>query len=78
MSIGESKQHNQVRIQSVPNREGSPRNIFWTDQDLMITQIEIDLGKDSYTDKLTKENVDAGQRILVLDGDGIQGLVVNA
>jgi hypothetical protein len=77
MRIGESKQHNQVLIQSVPDREGSPTNIFWTDLDFMITRMEIDLGKDSYTGKLTKENVDAGQRILVLDGDGIQEPVVN-
>jgi hypothetical protein len=43
----------------------------------MITQTEIDLGKDSCTGKLIKENVDTGQWIFVLDGDGIQRLVVN-
>jgi hypothetical protein len=47
------------------------------DLDLMITQTEVDLGKDSCTDKLIKENVDAGQWVLVLDGDGIQKLIVN-
>jgi hypothetical protein len=47
------------------------------DLNLMITRTEIDLGKDSSTDKLIKENVDAGQWVLVLDGDGIQRLVVN-
>jgi hypothetical protein len=76
-SIGESKRHNQVLIQSVPGRKGSLRNIFQTDLDLMITRTEIDLGKDSCTGKLIKENVDAGQWILVLDDDGIQGPVVN-
>jgi hypothetical protein len=39
--------------------------------------MEIDLGKDSCTGKLIKENVDAGQWVLVLDGDGIQRLIVN-
>jgi hypothetical protein len=36
-SIGESKLHNQILIQPVPGREGSLRNIFRTDLDLMIT-----------------------------------------
>jgi hypothetical protein len=47
------------------------------DLDLMITRTEIDLGKDSCTGKLIKENVDVGQQILILDGDGIERLVVN-
>jgi hypothetical protein len=76
-NIGESKRHNQILVQPVPGREGSLRNIFWMDLNLMITRTEIDLGKDSCTDKLIKENVDAGQWVLVLDGDDIQRLVVN-
>jgi hydrogenase maturation factor len=39
--------------------------------------MEINLGKDSCTSKLIKENVDVGQWVLVLDGDGIQRSVVN-
>jgi hypothetical protein len=70
-SIGESNRHNQILVQPIPGGEGSFRNIFWTDLDLMITQMEIDLGKDHSTDKLIKKNVDAGQMIFVLDGDGI-------
>jgi hypothetical protein len=77
-SISESKRHNQILIQPVPGRESSLRDIFRTDLDLIITQTEINLGKDSCTGKLIKENVDAGQRILVLDGDGIQRLVVHS
>jgi hypothetical protein len=76
-SIGESKRHNQILVQPVPGGEGSLRNIFRIDLDLMITRMEIDLGKDFSTDKLIKENVDAGQWIFVLDRDGIQGSVVN-
>jgi hypothetical protein len=76
-SIGESKQHNQILVQPVPGGEGSLRNIFRTDLDLMITRMEIDLGKDFSTGKLIKENVDAGQWILVLDGDGIPRSLVN-
>jgi hypothetical protein len=76
-SIGESKRHNQILIQPVPGREGSVKDIFRTDLDLMITRTEIDLRKDPGTGKLIKENIDAGQWILVLDGDNIQGPIVN-
>jgi hypothetical protein len=77
-SIGESKRHNQILIQPIPGREGGLENVFRTDLDLMITQIKIDFGKDFSTGKLIKKNIDAGQRILVLDSDGIQRPVVNA
>jgi hypothetical protein len=76
-SIGESKRYNQILVQLVPGGEGSLRDIFQTDLDLMITRTEINLGKDSCTGKLIKENVDAGQWIFVLDHDGIQGPGVN-
>jgi hypothetical protein len=76
-SIGESKRHNQILIQSVPGGEGSSRNVFRTDLDLMITRMKIDLGKDFSTSKLIEKNVDVGQWIFVLDGDGIQRPVVN-
>jgi hypothetical protein len=78
MSIGESKRHNQILIQSITGRKGSLRDIFQMDLDLMITRMEVDLRKDSCTGKLIKENVDAGQQILVLNGDNIQRPVVNA
>jgi hypothetical protein len=37
----------------------------------MVTQMEIDLRKDLRTGKLIKKDVHAGQRVLVLDGNGI-------
>jgi hypothetical protein len=42
------------------------------DLDLVIAQIEIDLGEDFSIGKLIKKNIDAGQRIFVLDSDSIQ------
>jgi hypothetical protein len=59
-SIGKSKRHNQILIEPVPGREGGLRNFFWTDLDSMITGMKINLGKDSCTGKLIKQNVDAG------------------
>jgi hypothetical protein len=60
-SIDESKRHNQILVQPVPGGEGSLRDIFWMDLDLIITRTEINLGKDFSTGKLIKKNVDAGQ-----------------
>jgi hypothetical protein len=76
-SIGESKRHNQILVQLVPGRECSLRDVFWTDLDLMITRMKINLGEDLNTGKLIEENVDAGQRIFVLDRNGIQRPVIN-
>jgi hypothetical protein len=76
-SIDESIQHNQILIQPVPSRECSLRNIFWMDLDLMITRPKINLREDLSTSKLIKENVDAGQKIFVLNGDGIQRPVID-
>jgi hypothetical protein len=36
-SVGESKRYNQILIQPEPSGEGSLRDIFWVDLDLMIT-----------------------------------------
>jgi hypothetical protein len=44
-SIGESKRHNQILIQPIPGGEGSLRDVFQTDLDLMVTRTEIDLRK---------------------------------
>jgi hypothetical protein len=77
MSIDESKQHNQILTQPVPSGECSFRNIFRTDLDLMITQMEIDLGEDFSTGKLIKQNIDVGQWIFVLDGGDIQSLIIH-
>jgi hypothetical protein len=47
------------------------------DLDLMITRTKIDLGEDLSTSKLIKKNIDAGQWIFILDGDGIQVPIIN-
>jgi hypothetical protein len=41
------------------------------DLDLVIARMEIVLRENLSTNKLIKNNVNAGQKILVLDGDGI-------
>jgi hypothetical protein len=64
-------------IQPVPSEECYFRNVFWMDLDLMITRMKIDLREDLSTGKLIKKNIDAAQRIFVLDGDSIQRPVIN-
>jgi hypothetical protein len=76
-SIGDSKRHNQILIQPIHGRECSLGNVFWTNLDLIITRMKIDLGEEFSTGKLIKKNVDAGQRVFVLDSDGIQRPVIN-
>jgi hypothetical protein len=39
--------------------------------------MKIDLGNDFSTKKVIEKNVDARQRIFILDGDSIQGPVIN-
>jgi hypothetical protein len=41
------------------------------DLDLMVTQTKIDLRKGLRTGKLIKKDIDVGQGVLVLNGDGI-------
>jgi hypothetical protein len=76
-SIGESKWHNQILVQPIPDGECGLRNVLRMDLDLMITRMMIGLGKDFSTGKLIKKNVDTGQWIFILDGDGIQRLIIN-
>jgi hypothetical protein len=76
-SIGESKRHNQILIQFIPGGEGSLRDVFQMDLDLMVTRTEIDLREDLRTGMLIKKDVDAGQHVLVLDSDSIQGPIIN-
>jgi hypothetical protein len=70
-SIGELKRCNQILIQPVPNGESDLRNVFRTDLDLVITRTKINHGKDFSTGMLFEKNVDVGQLMFVLDGDGI-------
>jgi hypothetical protein len=76
-SIGESKRHNQIPIQLIPGGKGGLGNVFRMDLDLMITRTKIDIGKEFNTNKLIEKNVDTRQMIFILNGDGIQGSVIN-
>jgi hypothetical protein len=76
-SIGESKRHIQILIQPVPGGEYGLRDIFRMDLDLIITQTKVNLEEDLSTNKLIKKNVNVGQWIFILDGDNIQGPIID-
>jgi hypothetical protein len=62
---------NPILIQPIPGGEGSVRNVFRVDADLVITQTKIDLGKDISTGKLVKKNVDShGGGSSMVGGEG--------
>jgi hypothetical protein len=42
----------------------------------MITRMKVNLGENSGSSQLIKENIDSGKRIFVLDGDSIERSVV--
>jgi hypothetical protein len=48
------------------------------DLDLMVTKIEIDLREHLSSRLLIKQEVNAGQRVLILNGDCIEQAIVNA
>ena len=54
------------------------RDVTLSNLHLMIARSEINLGEILGTSKLIKQIIDSWQRVLVLDGDCIQVLVVNA
>jgi hypothetical protein len=76
-SIGESKRHNQILIQPIPDEKDSLGDVFRMDLYLMVTRTKIDLQKDFRTGKLIKKDVDTGKWVLVLDSDNIQGSIFN-
>src|SRR6185369_6765612 len=52
-------------------------DVFIFNADLMVTGIQVNLGKILGTDKLIHEFVYAGQRVPVLDGNFVQGTIID-
>jgi hypothetical protein len=69
--ICQSKRHDKILIKPVSRRESRLGDIFITDFNLMIAGTEINLEKHLGSRQLIKQDVDAWERILVLDGDCI-------
>ncbi len=66
--IGQPKRHHQKLIESISGRESRLRNITGTDLDLMLARAKVYLGEHFGSHQLSKQNINAGQRVFVLDG----------
>ena len=62
----------------IPSHENCLRNITLSNLHLMIARSEINLGEILGTSELVKQIINSWQRVLVLDGDCVQVLVINA
>jgi hypothetical protein len=69
--IHQSKRHDKILIKSVSRRESYLGDIFITNFNLKIARTEINLGKHLGSLQLIKQDVDAWEMILILDGDCI-------
>jgi hypothetical protein len=65
--ISQFKRHNQIFIKTVSGRESHLQNIFFTNLDLIITRLKINLGEHLSTCQLIEQEVDAWQWVPVLD-----------
>jgi hypothetical protein len=67
-----TQKHDKILLKHVSHRERHLGDIFITDFNLMIVVVEINLGEHLGSRQLIKQDVDAWERILVLNGDCIQ------
>jgi hypothetical protein len=58
--IGQTKRHHQILIKTVSGGESSLWDIFFTDLDLMIARIKVNLQKDLRSTQLIKQEINAG------------------
>jgi predicted oxidoreductase len=74
--ICETKGHHQELIETITGGESSFRNVTRWNFDLMLTRTEIDLGENSGSSQLIKQNIDSRKKIFVLDGHCIERSVI--
>jgi hypothetical protein len=58
--VGQTKRHHQILIKTVSGGESSLWDIFFTDLDLMIARIKVNLQKDLRSTQLIKQEINAG------------------
>jgi hypothetical protein len=69
--------NDEILIKPVSHRESRLGDIFITDFNLMIAGAKINLGEHLGSCQLIKQDIDAWEGILVLDGDCIQRSVIH-
>jgi hypothetical protein len=76
--IGQTKRHHQILIETVSGGESSLWDIFFTDLDLMLARMKVNLRKDLRSNQLIKQEINAGQWILVLHGHCVEWSIIDA
>jgi hypothetical protein len=67
-----------ILIQTIPRNEGSLRYVALSDFQLLISQSKIDLREHTRTTELIEQIINPRQRVLVLDGNLVQGTIIHA
>src|SRR6185369_11950171 len=75
--ICETKTQDQKFVMAVACAKCCLGNVFVFNANLMVTGIQINLGKVLGTDKSIHEFIDAGQRVPVLYGNFVQGTIID-
>src|SRR3954468_2502477 len=76
--VGETEWHHLVLVVAIAGAEGGLLDIILVDSDLVVTPTQVDLGEHLGTKEPVSEVVDEGDGEAVLDGDVVQGMVVDA
>jgi hypothetical protein len=76
--VHQTKKHHQILIKTVSGGESSLWDIFFTDLDLMIARTKVNLQKDLCSNQLIKQEINAGQWILVLHGYCVEWSIIDA
>jgi hypothetical protein len=76
--ISQSKRYHCILVQTIPQNKSSLRYVTVSDFQLMISQSKIDLREYACTLELIKLIINPRQRVLVFDGNLIQGMIIQA
>jgi hypothetical protein len=76
--VGQTKRHHQIHIKTVSSGESGLWDIFFTDLDLMIARLKVNLRKYLCSNQLIEQEINAGQWILVLHSYCVEWLIIDA
>jgi hypothetical protein len=76
--VGQTKRHHQILMKIVLGGESSLWDIFFTDLDLMIARVKVNLQKDLCFNQLIEQEINAGQWIFVLHGYCVEWSIIDA
>jgi hypothetical protein len=76
--VGQTKRHYQILIKTVSAGESSLWDIFFTNLDLMIARMKVNLREDLCSNQLIEQEINAGQWILVLHGYSTEWPIIDA